>query len=77
MFGGTIHKIKVDGGGTHYSNKLNGRYIDLSREQFGLYNILVNYVTNQKIARKYCGRNKNTLGRYKQLKSNIIRYLRR
>ena len=27
MFGGTIHKIKVDGGGTHYFNKLNGRYM--------------------------------------------------
>ena len=65
MFGGTIHKIKVDGGGTHYFNKLNGRYIDLTREQFGLYNIPVNYVSNQEIARKYCGKNKNMLRRYK------------
>ena len=76
MFGGTIHKIKVDGGGTHYFNKLNGRYVDLTREQFDLYNIPVNYVPNQEIAREYCGKNKNTLERYKQLQRNIIRYLK-
>ena len=26
LFGGTIHKLKVDGGGTHYFNKINGHY---------------------------------------------------
>ena len=75
MFGGTIHKIKVDGGGTHYFNKLNGRYVDLTREQFDLYNIPVNYVPNQEIAREYCGKNKNTLERYRQLQRDIIKYL--
>lgn len=29
MFGGSIHRIRVDGGGTHYFNKINGHYIDL------------------------------------------------
>lgn len=29
MFGGTIHKIKIEGGGTHYFNKIEGHYIDL------------------------------------------------
>lgn len=26
VFGGTIHRIHVDGGGTHYFNKINGHY---------------------------------------------------
>lgn len=73
MFGGTIHKIKVDGGGTYYFNKLNGRCVDFTREQFDLYNILVNYVPNQEIAREYCVKNKNMLERYHQLQRNIIK----
>ena len=76
MFGGTIHRIRVDGGGTHYFNKLNGQYVDLTREQFDLYTIPVNYEPNDEIPREYCGKNKNTLGRYKQLQRNIIRYLK-
>jgi hypothetical protein len=32
MFGGTIHRIHVNGGGTHYFNKIDGHYIDLTRE---------------------------------------------
>ena len=32
MFGGAIHKIRGDGGGTHYFNRLNGKYVDLTRE---------------------------------------------
>lgn len=75
MFGGTIHKIKVAGGGTHYFNKINGQYIDLTREQFDLYDIAVKYEPNQEVPREYCGRNKNTLERYKQLQRNIIKYL--
>ncbi len=30
MFGGTIHKVRVSGGGTHYFNKINNHYIDLT-----------------------------------------------
>lgn len=41
LFGGTIHRIRVEGGGTHYFNKIDGHYIDLTREQFDLYNIPV------------------------------------
>lgn len=77
MFGGSIHKIKVGGGGTHYFNMLNGRYVDLTREQFDLYNISVKYIPNQEIAREYCGKNKNTLMRYRQLQRNIIKYLKK
>ena len=56
MFGGTIHKIKVNGGGTHYFNKINGQYVDLTREQFDLYDLPVNYEPNQEISREYCAR---------------------
>lgn len=75
MFGGTIHKIRVSGGGTHYFNKLNGIYVDLTREQFDLYAIPINYEPNQEIPREYCGKNKDTLARYKQLQRSIIYYL--
>ena len=46
LFGGTIHKIRVNGGGTHYFNKINGHYIDLTRDQFDLYNIDIKYEPN-------------------------------
>ena len=75
MFGGTIHKIHMDGGGTHYFNRINGQYIDLTSEQFDLYNILVDYEINQEIPREYCGKNQNTLMRYRQLQRLIIQYL--
>lgn len=75
MFGGTIHKIRVNGGGTHYFNKINGQYVDLTREQFDLYNLPVNYEPNEEISREFCGKNKNTYERYKQLQRNIIHYL--
>ncbi len=75
MFGGSIHKIKVSGGGTHYFNRLNGKYIDLTVEQFNLYNIPVHYEPNQEIPREYCGKNADTLKRYRQLQRNIMKYL--
>lgn len=71
LFGGTIHKIKVNGGGTHYFNKINGHYIDLTKDQFDLYNIPINYEPNETIDRKYCGKNADTLNRFNLLKENI------
>jgi hypothetical protein len=76
MFGGTIHRIHVNGGGTHYFNKIDGHYIDLTREQFDLYDIPVEYEPNEEISREYGGKNPNTKARYKQLQRNIIRFLR-
>lgn len=67
MFGGTIHKIKVDGGGTHYFNKINRHYIDLTSDQFDLYDIPVSYEPNQEVPREYCGKNIDTANRYKLL----------
>lgn len=71
MFGGTIHRIRVDGGGTHYFNKINGQYLDLTIEQFDLYNIPVDYEPNEEMDRKYCGKNADTKRRFKLLIKRI------
>ena len=49
--------LKVDGGGTHYFNKINGHYIDLTSDQFDLYDIPLEYVPNEVVPREYCGMN--------------------
>lgn len=67
MFGGTIHRVRVSGGGTHYFNQINGHYIDLTSDQFDLYNIPLKYDINEQIPREYCGKNADTLKRYKLL----------
>lgn len=71
MFGGTIHRIRVNGGGTHYFNKINGQYLDLTIEQFDLYNIPVNYEPNEEMDRKYCGKNADTQKRFELLIKRI------
>lgn len=75
MFGGSIHRIRVDGGGTHYFNKINGHYIDLTVEQFDLYNIPVSYEPNEEMQRQYCGKNADTAKRYKLLIERIAQIL--
>lgn len=75
MFGGSIHRIRVDGGGTHYFNKVNGHYIDLTVEQFDLYNIPVSYEPNEQMDRKYCGKNIDTQKRFELLVKRIADYL--
>lgn len=67
MFGGTIHKVKTEDGGTHYFNRINGNYIDLTRDQFDLYDIPVEYEPNKEISREYLNENANTLRRYNLL----------
>lgn len=74
LFGGTIHRIRVDGGGTHYFNKIDGHYIDLTREQFDLYDIPVEYEPNEEMAREYCGKNPDTKRRYELLARRIMEY---
>lgn len=71
LFGGTIHKIRTDGGGTHYFNKINNHYIDLTSDQFDLYDIPVEYNYNEVVPREYCGMNANTRDRYNQLVQSI------
>lgn len=76
MFGGTIHRIRVDGGGTHYFNQIDGHYIDLTIEQFDLYNIPVSYEPNEEMDRKYCGKNADTQKRFELLIRRIAEYLK-
>lgn len=71
LFGGSIHRIRVEGGGTHYFNKINGHYIDLTIEQFDLYNIPIEYEPNEEMERKYLGKNLNTAKRYELLIDRI------
>ena len=57
MFGGTIHKVRVSGGGTHYFNKINNHYSrneEVPREYCGKnadthkrYRLLVKSVAEQ------------------------------
>ena len=77
MFGGTIHRIRVSGGGTHYFNYIDGHYIDLTREQFDLYDIPVDYEPNETMPRAYCGKNPDTKKRYDLLIQNIAQYLKK
>ncbi|MDO4837473.1 MAG: hypothetical protein Q4B32_03660 [Clostridia bacterium] len=71
MFGGTIHRIRVSGGGPHYFNRIDGHTIDLTVEQFDLYHIPVRYEPNEEIPRQYCGKNADTAKRYKLLIERI------
>ena len=68
--------IELEGGGTHYFNKITGQYVDLTREQFDLYNIEVAYEPNETMQREYCCKNPDTNARYRQLQRNIIAYLK-
>ena len=70
MFGGTIHRIKIDGS-THYFNRIDNHYIDLTRDQFDLYNIPLRYEPNETLDRKNVGTTKNTHERFEILKKNI------
>ena len=70
-FKSAISKIRVSGGGTHYFNKINGHYIDLTVNQFDLYNIPVEYEPNEEMDRKYCGKNKDTQNRFELLVKRI------
>ena len=76
LFGGTIHKIRNDDGSTHYFNKLNGQYVDLTSEQFELYFTNVDYEKSIPVDRSYCGKNPDTKKRYDRLINNVSEYLR-
>lgn len=76
LFGGTIHRIRVDGGGTHYFNRIDGHDIDLTVEQFDLYHIPVCYEPNEEIPRQFCGKNADTAKRYRLLIDRISSILK-
>jgi hypothetical protein len=71
LFGGTIHRIRVSDGGSHYFNKIEEHYIDLTWEQFGLYDIPVAYEPNEEITRRDCGCREDTQERYQLLVSRL------
>lgn len=71
MFGGSIHRIWVDDNWTHYFNKVGGQYIDLTSEQFDLYNMHVDYDTNEEMDYRYCGKNPDTKKRYDLLVKRV------
>lgn len=75
MFGGTIHRIRPQGGGTHYFNKINGRYIDLTSEQFNLFDSVPEYEPNEEMNRNYCGKNPDTKKRFDLLVKRILENL--
>ncbi len=76
LFGGEIRKIRVSGNGTHYFNVINGQIIDLTRDQFDLYNIPLNYSTGVNVPLEYCGKNPDTKARYDILKKNVQKYIK-
>lgn len=75
LFDGTIHKIRTNGGGTHYFNRINHHYLDLTRDQFDLYDIPVEYDPNEVVPREYCGKNADTRKRYQRLVQSVHEWL--
>lgn len=67
LFGGEIRKIVNADRSTHYFNFVDGKVIDLTSEQFALYHIPVFYPKGVRVPVEYCGKNRNTLARYKLL----------
>ena len=75
MFGGTIHRINVKGGGTHFFNKINGQYVDLAIEQFLLYHQTYKEEPNKEIPRKQTCQGGDSRKRYVKLQQNMMLYL--
>lgn len=75
MFGGTIHRIDVKGGGTHYFNKIGGKYVDLASEQFALYHQTYNFEPNKEIPRNQTCQGGDSRKRYVKLQQNMMLYL--
>ena len=70
-FGGTIHRIKLNNGDTHYFNIVKEQIIDLTREQFDVENIKISYEENEMIDREIILKNENTKQRYNLLLKDI------
>ena len=72
IFGGTIHKIYLEGGGTHYFNKINDKYIDLTSDQFFGWGYDINYEPNEEVPVEYCCKSPNTAMRFNLLLERLI-----
>ena len=75
MFGGTIHRIALKNGGSHYINKINGKYVDLTNEQFTLYRDTYNEEPNRTIPRNRTCQGGSARNRYVKLQQNMMIYL--
>ncbi len=72
IFGGTVHKIYLEGGGTHYFNKINDKYIDLTSDQFFGFGYVINYEPNEDVPIEYCCKSQNTSVRFNLLLEKLI-----
>ena len=75
MFGGTIHRIAMKGGGSHYINKINNQWVDLTFEQFTLYHDNYKETPNRTIPRNRTCQSGNSRARYIKLQQNMMIYL--
>ena len=76
MFGGTIRKIWNKDRSTHYFNEIRGVYVDLTREQFYLYNLPCHNEPNKLIDRAHTCRTGDAGMRFKRLVKSIEEYLK-
>ena len=67
IFGGDVIKIRQNNGATHYFNRIDGNYIDLTSDQFDLYGIKYDSEPNIVIPRKYYNNSPDTKKRYRLL----------
>ena len=75
MFGGSIHRIALKGGGTHYFNRIDGKWVDLTYEQFSLYHDDYREIPNRTIPRNRTCQSGNSRARYVKLQQNMMIYL--
>lgn len=73
LFGGTIHKINYMINETHYFNKLNDKYYDLTSDQFNIYNILVDYKKNEEVDRRELNKSEILISKYNFLKTRVLK----
>ena len=75
MFGGSIHRIPMKGGGSHYINKIGDNWVDLTYEQFTLYNDDYKETPNRTIPRNRTCQRGDARNRYVKLQQNMMVYL--
>ncbi len=75
LFGGTIHRVRLAGGGTHYFNRIDGIYVDLTSSQFADYANECPLEPNEERERSSCGSSPDTWNRYRLLIDNINAWL--
>ena len=74
MFGGEIYRTPDH---THYYNKIEGHWVDLTARQFWDFGDACNYDAGEKIERRNLGQSGHTKARYLKLVQNIKEYVER